>query len=442
MSSDFASDEHAADYYRQVLYTTLLAGGRGWLAWNNCDYDDLRDQDPYRHHVFEMHFGLTDRHGRPKPQLRVLGEFAQLVEELSASGWERVAGDAAIVVPEHFERILPFTEDAYRRDIRDNLLQAYVAAREADLPVELVRERDGIPGTPVSTSLRAKLLTAPGLAAACASSRRRRDRLPLVLRGQHRQPARALADVARRDLRRPPCPALRTRRPDRGGRGDVRVRRRPRRHRRRHETRLRRRRRAQRALLPAGRACRRRGRGGRRAGRPALLRHALGSGATVLCTYPIEHFAARTPRANPESTWRLYSALAEAAGVSRPVRVDDPRVLVGRIDVPGSERVLFVNTSSERVPVEPIVAGGVHLDSGAGGCGARAAASRSRALRRRARPRRESLRGNPQRDSGRLPDSAGPKCSWHSHRILRARPRRRELGREGCAVASRPSSEL
>ena len=49
-------------------------------------------------------------------------------------------------------------------------------------------------------------------------------------------------------------------------------------------------------------------------GRPALLRHALGLGSTVLCTYPIEHMAARTPHANPESTWRIYSALASARG--------------------------------------------------------------------------------------------------------------------------------
>ena len=42
VSSDFAADEHAAQYYRQVLHTSLLAGARGWIAWNNCDYDDLR----------------------------------------------------------------------------------------------------------------------------------------------------------------------------------------------------------------------------------------------------------------------------------------------------------------------------------------------------------------------------------------------------------------
>ena len=100
-------------------------------------------QDPYRHHVFEIHFGLTDGAGRPKPQLRVLGEVLRLVRELSASGWDQVAGQAALVVPEHFERVLPFTEQSYRVDTRDDLLQAYVAAREADLPVELLRERDG-----------------------------------------------------------------------------------------------------------------------------------------------------------------------------------------------------------------------------------------------------------------------------------------------------------
>ena len=70
VTSDFAADDAAADYYRQILHTTLIAGARGWIAWNNCDYDDLRAEDPYRHHGFEMHFGLTDRTGRAKPQLK------------------------------------------------------------------------------------------------------------------------------------------------------------------------------------------------------------------------------------------------------------------------------------------------------------------------------------------------------------------------------------
>jgi hypothetical protein len=93
-------------------------------------------------------------------------------------------------------------------------------------------------------------------------------------------------------------------------------------------------------------------------GRPALLRHRVGSGWAVLCTYPIEHMAARTPGVNPEDTWRLYSALALLAGVDRPVRADDPRVLVGRLRTGDSDRALFVNCSSESIVVDPIVTRG------------------------------------------------------------------------------------
>ena len=59
LSSDMASGENAAHYYRQVLHSSLLAGARGWLAWNNCDYDNLAEpgslpspplRDAFRHH--------------------------------------------------------------------------------------------------------------------------------------------------------------------------------------------------------------------------------------------------------------------------------------------------------------------------------------------------------------------------------------------------------
>jgi endo-1,4-beta-mannosidase len=362
VSSDFASDEHAADYYRQVLYTSLLAGARGWIAWNNSDYDDLRHKDPYRHHPFEMHFGLTDREGRPKPQLRELARFASFLDELSERSWERVAGDAALVVPEHFECELPFTDAAYRRDIRDNLLQAYIAAREADLPVGLLRERDGLPGTArLYLAPCAKLLTAPGLDRlhelahagatvyvsyfAGSTANQRGPWLPRLdeLFGVRHRLRYGLVDPIAEDEvvfelvedlgdlpagARIPFPVA----------GSA----------------------SARSYLPVDPA-RAQIVAVDRHGRPALLRHAVGGGELVLCTYPVEHFAARAPRANPESTWRLYSALAEEAGVSRPVRVDDPRVLVGRVRSANSETVLFVNCSGEGLKVEPILEEEVEL---------------------------------------------------------------------------------
>jgi endo-1,4-beta-mannosidase len=363
VSSDFASDEHAADYYRQVLHTSLLAGTRGWIAWNNCDYDDLREQDPYRHHAFEVHFGLTDRDGRPKPQLQELAAFSSFVDELAETGWERLAGGAALVVPEHFERVLPFTEDAYRRDLRDNLRQAYIAAREADLPVELVRERDGLPATArLYLAPCAKLLTAPGIerlrdlaqagatvyvsyfAGSTTNQRgpwlagldelfgvRHRLRYGLVDSivddevvfefmedfGDLRAGTRLAFPVAGEPSARAYLPV------DPAGAEIVAI---------------------------------------DRHGWPALLRHALGSGQMVLCTYPIEHMAARVPSANPENTWQVYSALAASAGVSRPARVNDPRVLVGAVRPrPGAETFLFVNCSGASIPLEPILEDGVEL---------------------------------------------------------------------------------
>ncbi|HEY7380679.1 MAG TPA: cellulase family glycosylhydrolase [Gaiella sp.] len=362
VSSDFASDEHAAAYYRQVLHTTLLAGARGWIAWNNCDYDDIRHEDPYRHHVFEVHFGLTDRDGRPKEQLRALASFGKLVRELSASGWEPVKGDAVIVVPEHFERVLPFTSPAYRQDIRDNLFQAYVAAREADLPVALVRERDGIPATArLYLAPSAKLLTAPGI-----------DRLRDLARTggtvylsyfagsttNQRGPWLSWLDEifgARHHLRYGLTDRIDGDEVElefvadlgdlaAGTRLSFAVAGEP----------------SARAYLPVEPA-------GAEVvavdghGRPALLRNSLGAGQTILCTYPLEHMAARTPSANPESTWCLYGALAAAAGVARPVRVLDPRVLVGAVRSGAVETTLFVNCSEHTLVVDPVLADGVQL---------------------------------------------------------------------------------
>jgi endo-1,4-beta-mannosidase len=362
VSSDFAADDHAAGFYRQVLYSSLLAGARGWLAWNNCDYDDLSDEDPYRHHVFEMHFGLTDRHGRPKPQLQEIATFASLLRKLSIHGWERVGGEVALVVPEHFERELPFTHPVYRQDLKDSLLHSYVAAREADLPIGLVRERDGLLD-PARLYLvpSAKLLTAPGIrrlhdlaqagatvyasyfAGSTPNQRgpwlawldeifgfRHRLRYGLVdpiddaqVTFQFVEPLGDIAAgttlafaVAGESSARAYLPVDPTR---------------------------------AKVVAVDGH------------GRPALLRHTLGSGCTIFCTYPLEHMASRTPSVNPENTWRLYAALAELAGVSRPVRVADPRVLVGRISSGGIDTALFLNCSSDTLAVEPILSDGVEL---------------------------------------------------------------------------------
>ena len=102
LSSDFVSPANAGHYYRQLLHTSLLAGATGWMAWNNTDYDDLLHQDPYRHHPFEMHFGITDRHGAPKPPLLELRDFARVLDRVDLPRCERADhthGAGGVVLP-------------------------------------------------------------------------------------------------------------------------------------------------------------------------------------------------------------------------------------------------------------------------------------------------------------------------------------------------------
>jgi endo-1,4-beta-mannosidase len=360
LSSDFASEENAAHYYRQVLHTTLAAGAEGWLAWNNCDYDDLMDQDPYRHHPFEMHFGVTDRAGKPKAALREIARFSSLVAQLSEDGWHRPPPEVAILVPEHFERDAPYSTPEYRGDIRGVLAQAYIAAREADLPAAFARERDGL-GAGVKLYLlpSAKVVTAPtvrdlvsaaeqGAAVylsyfAGSSPTQRGSWVPWLneVFGVKHQLRYGLVDtIEDRQLRLTFVEDV----------GDLSTGTELSFHVSGNE--------GSRAFLPLEPA-------GARvlavdgSGRPALLERKVGRGAVFLCTYPIEHMAACTPSANPENTWQIYGALARTAGIAIPLSVSDPRVMVGRLSSAGNEIALVINVSSEQLEVKLLTRDGL-----------------------------------------------------------------------------------
>ena len=362
VSSDFAGDEHAAAYYRHVLYNTLLAGATGWIAWNNTDFP-LTGQDPYRHHAFELNFGLTDAHGRPKATLGEMREFAAALTRIGYQACGRADTDTALIVPSYLDTRYPFTAPAAPAAISRALHQSYVSARLADLPPKLTRETTGIePGARLYLAPSVQQFLAPTAAAlqaladngACVYvSYRAGDtawhRGPSYGRMNELLGVRHQLDVGLADPVAGDAVELTFTR-DFGGvaRGTT-------------------------LAFRAGDAAR-----GQAYlpvvpttaeviatdahGRPALLRRRAGRGSLVLCTYPIEYLAALTPRVNPDATVTLYGALATEAGVRRPVTVTDPRVacdMLVRDD--GTRFAVLVSHADEELTVGPGLSAGERL---------------------------------------------------------------------------------
>ena len=335
------------------------------------------------------------------------GEFAALVREPRRRGWERVAGDAAIVVPEHLERVLPFTEPAIATTSATTSCRRTSPHARPTCRSRSCASATASPPAPGSISLpSAKPLTGPGARSAARSSRLGGATVyALVLRRQHREPARPVARVARGALRRPAPAPLRPRRPDRGRRDRASSSWSPRRPSVGATLSFRVAGEPERPRLPAGRAGRRAGRRRRRA-RPAGAPAARASAAAAPCSAPTR--SSTWPRArrasNPESTWRLYSALA-----TRPAFAARPRRRPPRARRARPEPRLPDRAARELLPATPSspsrCSRTTSVRGGTGSADARA--------RRRRRP-------------------AAPRRTWR--RPAGRRARRRLRGKGGCAA--------
>ena len=355
LTSDYVSEDNAASYYRQVLHNSLLAGATGWLAWNNTDYDDLIDRPPYDHHPFEMHFGVTDSRGEPKPQALEMRAFAQLAAELDLPRLSRPDAQAAIVVSSFLEAQYPFTTTLDSGVVLQTTRQAYIAAKEADIPIGVARELDGLPDDVALFIVPStKQLLGPTWRELEARAEAGATVYASYFVGDH-GPQRGLwwpgADAmfgVTKGTRYGLVDLLTDETVEvtfRAAFGSIGA----------GETLT---------FTPAGPE------GGRSYlpvtatdaevlavdahDRPVLLRRRVGSGWMVLGTIPFEYFAGQRAESNPEQTWRIYDALADQAGIDRPVRVEDPRVMCAElVRDDGTRFVWLVSQSPEALEVSP-----------------------------------------------------------------------------------------
>jgi endo-1,4-beta-mannosidase len=354
VSSTFSSDENAAHFYRLALHGSLLAGATGWIAWNNTDFD-LPEQDPYRHHPFELGFGLTDATGGPKPQLREIAEFRRVLDAVDIAHCVRTDTATAILLPSYLDQH-PRIPPAERPCIPTITGHAYLAAKVADLSPAIVRETE-LPE-------RAQLVIVPSnklLTASTFTTLRRwaqaGSHVYLAwfagVSGAHRgawwPPLEPFAGVSHRlryGLAEPVDDVVRFRFEVPFGdlpggaelafpvAGDPEAR----------------------AMLPLAEPD-----GGAEVlardqrGRPALIRNRIGAGAIYLSTYPVEYFGSARPDAHADDqVHRLYRALAREAGIRPEVTVDDHRICVdGLVNTAGRRFIWLVNLSGEPVDTRP-----------------------------------------------------------------------------------------
>lgn len=138
---DSLDHSHAeeASHLRCVLYSALMNRASGVLVRRWRDVDAER-REPYFRDPFEVLVGMRDAAGEEKPTMGELRSFARTVAAIDLRRYTLTQDRTAILVPA--ERFNPLPDLASLYDPRA-CLQAFVAAKEAHLPVTVVHESEG-----------------------------------------------------------------------------------------------------------------------------------------------------------------------------------------------------------------------------------------------------------------------------------------------------------
>lgn len=140
-SLDGSVAEEAA-YVRTALYSALMNRGAGVMVrrWRDMDAEK---REPYYRDPFEVLVGLVDGSGDAKPALDEVKRFTRVAARLDLRHYTPAPERAAVLIPAERHEPLPSLAGLY--DPR-SCLQAYIAAKEAHLPVTLTPEGAGLEG--------------------------------------------------------------------------------------------------------------------------------------------------------------------------------------------------------------------------------------------------------------------------------------------------------
>jgi len=136
-----ALDNSAAEesaFVRSALYSALMNRAAGVVLRRYRDMDTER-REPYFRDPFEVLVGLADIEGEPKPAFSEVASFIRVAARIDLRRYQLAQERTAVLIPN--ERYEPLPNLAGLYDPRA-CLQAYIAAKEAHVPVTVAREAD------------------------------------------------------------------------------------------------------------------------------------------------------------------------------------------------------------------------------------------------------------------------------------------------------------
>ncbi len=136
-SLDFSLAEEAASI-RTSLYSALMNGASGVMVRRYRDLETEK-REPYFRDPFEVLVGVADVEGEVKPSLGEIKRFARVAARVDRRRYQPAPERVAVLMPAERYEPLPSLAGLYGPRA---CLQAYIGAKEAHLPVDVVREGD------------------------------------------------------------------------------------------------------------------------------------------------------------------------------------------------------------------------------------------------------------------------------------------------------------
>jgi endo-1,4-beta-mannosidase len=153
------SEKRVADYYRILMWSSLINGACGVIAWMYAD-PVHREWGPFvRIPATEIGMGITREDGTDKPAAAQMKEFSEIVAKIDLSSFKCVRPSAGIVVPREAAGSLRYSDielpepvqvfsvpvhtlvsEANHQSVMRTLLNSFNLAKEAHLDVSFPRE--------------------------------------------------------------------------------------------------------------------------------------------------------------------------------------------------------------------------------------------------------------------------------------------------------------